>query len=590
MSSLKFFKGTFNAGTSYVNGGIYFDNTSHEIRVGNATGGYDAFGSGIKSVSLAKGAHDADDQTSMLVIEFFDASKSNISIDLSDVASASSVSSSIEAINTTLGGKLDSITNADQSITIGGTSVAPTVAVNISSVEGNTLEVKNDGLYVSVPTITPYTGGEGISINDHEVSINIAAGDKVLTATEQGVVANVAISYDSDAKQIKLTGKDNNVLGTVDCTAFVKDGMLSSAEIVDVSSEEAGTAGFPAVAGKYLKLSFNTDGDQDPLFVALSELIDIYTGGKDIAVSEGNVIDISLDAPITCVGLSGNVGHLANGTVIPAGKSLSEILKMMLCKTLNPKAPTKPSITLNSSQAVGVKEIYSTVDIGVKTISKNDGKFNSNGWTSPAQPAVAGVEWSNENISATKNSGFSNFSTSVGGNPQTGIVVGLGSNSVTYSASASYTAPSNKPINNLGEEYDGSEATWVAGNATATCTVTATGVYPCYTNISGGTYIADPTTKLGLTQGKEFTFTDIPTHIGKEHKFTFAYPNTHTVSKFQIKDLTGAFVDYAGDHTKSAGTISKTLGGIDVTYNTLTIDGAQGSGTFKVILDKNLNS
>ena len=52
-----------------------------------------------------------------------------------------------------LDAKLNGISAADSSIVIGGTATDPTVKVAISAVEGNTLEVKSDGLYVNVPDI-----------------------------------------------------------------------------------------------------------------------------------------------------------------------------------------------------------------------------------------------------------------------------------------------------------------------------------------------------------------------------------------------------------------------------------------------------
>ena len=85
-NSLKFFKGDFSSLSSYVNGGIYFDTSSHQIRVGNGSG-YDAFGSNIKNVTSEKG---------VLTISFW--GSSDIKIDLNDCASATAVAAELKKV------------------------------------------------------------------------------------------------------------------------------------------------------------------------------------------------------------------------------------------------------------------------------------------------------------------------------------------------------------------------------------------------------------------------------------------------------------------------------------------------------------
>ena len=54
ITSLRFYKGSFPVGSSYTNGAIYFDNSTHQIRVGKGgTDSYDAFGGAIKDVTFA---------------------------------------------------------------------------------------------------------------------------------------------------------------------------------------------------------------------------------------------------------------------------------------------------------------------------------------------------------------------------------------------------------------------------------------------------------------------------------------------------------------------------------------------------------
>lgn len=61
-----------------------------------------------------------------------------------------------QALKITKGNRVASVTAADESITIGGTAVDPTLSVQISAVENNRLSLVEDGLYVS-PTALPNT-------------------------------------------------------------------------------------------------------------------------------------------------------------------------------------------------------------------------------------------------------------------------------------------------------------------------------------------------------------------------------------------------------------------------------------------------
>lgn len=79
-ANVKFFKGTCQPTTDYIAGGIYFDSSTREIRLGRGgVGAYDAYGNGIKDAVLAE---------NKLTISFHDTTKSDIVLDFSDIASA----------------------------------------------------------------------------------------------------------------------------------------------------------------------------------------------------------------------------------------------------------------------------------------------------------------------------------------------------------------------------------------------------------------------------------------------------------------------------------------------------------------------
>ena len=431
---------------------------------------------------------------------------------------------------------------------------------------------------------------------------SVAEGDKVLSVDGQGVLSStMSLKYDSDKKRIYLYGgveDDDHKLGEVDTIDFIKDGMLETAELVTVTEEDGKlvygdnkTEAPESVkaAGKYIRLHFNTDSNANDIFLSVNELIDVYKGGKDITVNDDNTIDVALDENITVAGLNDTYGCglIKNGQTIKAGTSLSAVLKMMLSKEINPAAATKPSISITTASVVsGLHEIGESVNVGTASITKATGKFNNNGWASPTQPTAA-FEWSDEKMSSVVTSGATGYSeqTDVASIGQGTATTVKGVNRITISASAAYSAPTNKPITNLSKEYDGADATWVAGTASNTATIDWTGVYPCFTNKDGLGNV--PSTKVALQTSKTFHVTVDVHNVGGDD-FRFAYPDGWTISSFKVKSLDGKYYEFAAAYTKDAGTIEKTIQNNAVTYHYLSV--SNGASDYEIVLSKDLNA
>lgn len=436
---------------------------------------------------------------------------------------------------------------------------------------------------------------------DYKVK-SIADGDKVLSLSEAGVLSSkMSLKYDSTAQKIYLYGgaEDNeHKISEVNTADFIKDGMLKTAELVTVTKTEEGkfvygngtaAPGSVTAEGKYIRLHFNTDSKADDIFLSVNELIDVYKGGKDITVKEDNTIDVALDETITVAGLNDTYGCglIKNGDTINAGTSLSDVLKMMLSKELNPGAAIKPSISITKASVVsGLHEIGESVNVGTASITKATGKFSNDGWASPTQPTAA-FEWSNEKMSSVVTSGATGYSeqTDVASIGQGTATTVKGSNRITISASAAYSAPTNKPITNLGKDYDGADATWVAGTASNTATIDWTGVYPCFTNIGGLGNV--PSTKVDLQTSKIFHFTVGVHNVGGDD-FRFAYPDGWKISSFKVKSLDGKYYEFAAAYTKDAGTIEKTIQNNAVTYHYLSV--SNGASDYEIVLSKDLNA
>ena len=121
---------------------------------------------------------------------------------------------------------------------------------------------------------------------------SVVAGDKVLKLEGKALSTKLDLTYDSVNKQIKLWGQDTTTpIASVDATAFIKDGMISSADLVVIPGDEAATEGRPA--GTYLKLSFNSDANVDPVYLDVTKLIDVYVGKENEIVVDGQTISLA---------------------------------------------------------------------------------------------------------------------------------------------------------------------------------------------------------------------------------------------------------------------------------------------------------
>ena len=329
-------------------------------------------------------------------------------------------------------------------------------------------------------------------------------------------------------------------------------------------------------------------GDED----ANNKFGSLYRGKKILGTTEADKLVTT--AKITVAGLSGNLGAgIANGDEIPAGTSLQEFLTMLLSKELNPGAATKPSISISGNSGMGLKEVYSTVTVPAVSMSTNNGKFNNNGWTDPAQPTVEGVTWSAKTITPSAQQGFTGYAPEAGETiaQATSVKIALGSNTVTYTASGAYTAPTNKPITNLSNEYSGSDATFVGSTATKAATTTATGVYPVFTN-NEATLTAQANTKLALTEGPSFEVS-FNSELAAGQFIMVAIPDGFTVSKVEaFNTMSNKYETYGGQSKFAAEESKRDINGTQVQYQLWTRQGDNKNDAikYKFTLSKKLSA
>ena len=416
-----------------------------------------------------------------------------------------------------------------------------------------------------------------------------------LTANTAKENAEAAKTAASEAKTTAegAVSTANTAKETADAASTTATSAKDAADAAKAATDTLNTT-VDGISGKVTDLETNsaTKAELQDEVKKLAASIDgkTLTAGNDIKINDKNKsINVSLAEDITVAGLNDTYGCglIKNGNTIPAGTSLTEILKQMLSKEINPSAATKPTIGIIKDGSVsGLHEIGEVVNVGTATISKISGKFNNNGWTSPSQP-VAVFTWSGEKMSSKLVNGAEGYEaqTDAASIAQGTATTVKGTNKVTISASANYSAPTNKPVTNLNKAYDGAEATWADGVATNSTSIEWTGVYPCFANTKS--LGKEPNEKLALQTSATFRIS-VAAHNAGGNDFRFAYPDGWTISSFKVKPLDGKYYEFAATHNKNAGDISKTIQGNAVTYHYLTVE--NGVSDYEITLDKGLNA
>lgn len=189
---------------------------------------------------------------------------------------------------------LPKVTAANASVTVTApAAVGEDYQVAVKVKEGeNALKLDEEkGLYVDQSALESYEGKEAIKVSPavsgkHEVSLELDSTDKVLSQSDEGLLATLGLNWNKDTKKVELLGKDSVVIADIDATDFVKDGILNSAVLVkDPEGQPAGT---------YIHMVFNSDAEKSDIYVNVSDLIDIYTNGDGLDLTN-NKFSIKLD-------------------------------------------------------------------------------------------------------------------------------------------------------------------------------------------------------------------------------------------------------------------------------------------------------
>lgn len=159
---------------------------------------------------------------------------------------------------------------ANKGIEIEGSATTPTVGIKLDPTQGN---------------VTLSLGANGLKAED-TTALRDVTGQNFIKKNGTNVEGHLNLTYNTETKKINLEGFDSSIIASIDATAFIKDGMINTVELVtDPESHDPGT---------YLVITFNTDAGKDAIYLDVSSLIDVYEGHNGIKVT-GKDIHLIID-------------------------------------------------------------------------------------------------------------------------------------------------------------------------------------------------------------------------------------------------------------------------------------------------------
>lgn len=159
---------------------------------------------------------------------------------------------------------------ANKGIEIGGSEQIPTVGIKLDPTQGNVI--------LSL-------GANGLKAED-TTALRDVTGQTFIKKNGTDVEGHLNLTYNTETKKINLEGFDSSIIASIDATAFIKDGMINTVELVtDPESHDPGT---------YLVITFNTDAGKDAIYLDVTGLIDVYQGTNGVKVT-GKDIHLIID-------------------------------------------------------------------------------------------------------------------------------------------------------------------------------------------------------------------------------------------------------------------------------------------------------
>lgn len=159
---------------------------------------------------------------------------------------------------------------ANKGIEIEGSATTPTVGIKLNPTQGN---------------VTLSLGANGLKAED-TTALRDVTGQNFIKKNGTNVEGHLNLTYNTETKKINLEGFDSSVIASIDATAFIKDGMINTVELVTNPESHS--------PGTYLVITFNTDAGKDAIYLDVTGLIDVYQGTNGVKVT-GKDIHLIID-------------------------------------------------------------------------------------------------------------------------------------------------------------------------------------------------------------------------------------------------------------------------------------------------------
>lgn len=175
------------------------------------------------------------------------------------------------ATSNDLKGKVSTVRpTANKGIEIEGSATTPTVGIKLDPTQGN---------------VTLSLGANGLKAED-TTALRDVTGQNFIKKNGTNVEGHLNLTYNTETKKINLEGFDSSIIASIDATAFIKDGMINTVDLVtNPESHDPGT---------YLVITFNTDAGKDAIYLDVTGLIDVYRGTNGVRVT-GKDIHLIID-------------------------------------------------------------------------------------------------------------------------------------------------------------------------------------------------------------------------------------------------------------------------------------------------------
>jgi hypothetical protein len=280
-------------------------------------------------------------------------------LDVSDSAVQGSFVNSVSETDGKISVSKGTIGSTNKTVTVGGTGGNVDLAVNV---DGTSIVVDSSTgkLSVANSALIEYEGSNAIKVSEvsggkKTISLGINNADKVLTQSEDGLLTNITLVYDSTNKKIQLLGKNSTEISTIDASDFIKDGMLAGETVftATATSQEVtiGTQKHTftelTIGNTYIAFIFKIEGKTtsyswDKLDV--TTLVDVYKNGDGLNLDTAtNTFSVKKDSTD-----EGYLSVSANGIKVSGVNSAIATAKAE-AKTVVAKATSDAHITVTST-------------------------------------------------------------------------------------------------------------------------------------------------------------------------------------------------------------------------------------------------